>query len=84
MTPSYFFSSSEENSDNFQVKYTWVQELPKLRGKYGCPTTETYESSVAVRKSGCTDKQLMQQLIEKFYLPLYPNCQSVTVRNNTG
>ena len=22
MTPSYFFSSSEVNSDNFQVKYT--------------------------------------------------------------
>ena len=26
----------------------------------------------------------MQQLIIYFYLPLYPNCQSVTVWNDTG
>ena len=51
---------------------------------YGCPTTELYESHISVRKSGCTDEQLMQQLIENVYLPLFPNCQKETVRNDTG
>ena len=38
---------------------------------------------MAVSKSGFTDKELMQYLIEKNHLALYPNFQSVTVRNYT-
>ena len=41
----YYFDSSAENNGNFQVKPSWVNGLPQVRGKYGCP--ETYESSVA-------------------------------------
>ena len=52
----YCFNSSAENSENFQG-------LPKVCGDYCCPTTTTYESSVAVRKSGYKDEYLMQQLI---------------------
>ena len=63
MPPIYFFISSADNSDNFQVKPTWVQGIPKVRGKYGCPTNKTYDSSVAVRKSGYTNKELIQKLI---------------------
>ena len=48
MPPIYCFDSSAEKSDNFQVKPSWVSGLPQVRGKYGCPTTENYESSVAV------------------------------------
>ena len=82
MPPVYCFDSSAANIENYQVKSTWVDGLPKVRGKYGCPTTEDYESFVSVRKSGCTDEQLMQQIIEDVYLPLYPNCQKDTVRVN--
>ena len=84
MPPIYCFDSSAEKSDNFQVKPSWVSGLPQVRGKYGCPTTENYESSVAVRKSGCTDEQLMHQLIEEIYLPLYPNCQKDVERDDNG
>ena len=84
MPPVYCFDSSAENNDKYQVKPSWVKGLPTVRGKYGCPTTETYESSVAVRKSGCTDEQLMQQLIEEVYLPLYPNCQKHVERDDNG
>ena len=66
------------------MKLTWFQGLSKVCGKYGSPTNENYDSSVAVRKSGCTDKELMQQLTETFYLLLYHNFQSVAVRNDTG
>ena len=82
--PIYWFDSSSENSDNFQVKPTWVQGLPKVRGNYGFPTTKTYDSSVAVSKIVCTDEELMHKLIENFYLPLYTNFRSVKLRNDTG
>ena len=48
--PIYCLDGSTDNSDNFQVKPTWVQGLLKVFGKYSCPTTETYDSSLAVRK----------------------------------
>ena len=54
MHPIYFLDSSAENSENFQVKPTWVQGLPKVRGKYGYPTTNNSDSSVDVRNSGYT------------------------------
>ena len=47
MPPVYCFDSSTENNENFQVKPSWVEGLPQVQGKYGFPTTETYESSVA-------------------------------------
>ena len=84
MPPVYCFDSSAENNENFQVKPSWVEGLPQVRGKYGCPTTETYESSVAVRKSGCTDEQLMQQLIKEIYLPLCPNFQKDVKHDDNG
>ena len=64
MPTIYSFGSSAQNNYNFQVNPTWVQGLPKVHGKYVCPTTETYDSSVSLRKSGCTDKEFMQKLIE--------------------
>ena len=39
---------------------------------------------MAVSKSGFTDKELMQYLIEKNHLALYPNFQSVTVCNDAS
>ena len=39
---------------------------------------------MSVRKNGYTDEQLMQQLIEEIYLPLYPNCAKDTVRDKGG
>ena len=84
MPPVCFFDSGAVNEENFQVKPSWVEGLPKVWGMYGCTTTETYESHIYVRKSGCTDEQLMQQLIENEYLHLFPNCRKETVRDDNG
>ena len=59
MPPLYCFDSSAVNEENYQVQPEWVEGLLRVRGKYGCPTTELYESFVTVRKSGCIDEQLM-------------------------
>ena len=84
MSPIYCYYSSAGYEENFQIKPSWIEGLPKVRGTYGCPTVETYDSFASVRKSGCTDKQLMQQIIEDVYLPLYPNFHKVVKRNNNG
>ena len=55
-----------------------------MRVRYGCPTIETYDLFAYVRKSICTDEQLMQQIIEDVYLPLYPNYHKVVKRDNNG
>ena len=55
-----------------------------MRGRYGCPTVETYDSFASVRKSGCTDGQLMQKIIEDVYVSLYPNFHKVVKRDHNG
>ena len=67
MPPIYCFDISSDNSDNFQVKSTWFQGIPKLSGKYGCPTNNTCDSSLYVSNIGYTDKELMQKSIEKCF-----------------
>ena len=84
MPPVYIFDTTAKNSDNFKVKEEWSKNLPTVRGKYGCPTTEEYPSNVCVRTSGCTDEQLFQQLISQIYLPLFPNCSSTIERDDNG
>ena len=84
LPPVYCFDSGAGNKENFQVKFAWVDGLPTVRGRYGCPTTETWQSSVSVRKSGCTDEELLQQIIVDVYLPLYPNLSPVTKRDANG
>ena len=77
MPPIYCYNISAGDEENFQIKPSWVEGLPKVRGSYGCPTVEIYDSFASVRKSGCTDKHLIQQIIEDVYLPLYMNCHKV-------
>ena len=64
MSPIYCYYSSAGDKENFQIKPSWVEGLHKVRGRYGCSTVETYNSFASVSKSGCTDEQLMQKIIE--------------------
>ena len=42
------------------------------------------DSYISVRCSGCSDEELIQELIEKVYLPLYPNIAKETTRDSEG
>ena len=44
MPPIYCYDSSAGDEENFQIKPSWVEGLPKVRGGYGCPTVEIYDS----------------------------------------
>lgn len=39
---------------------------------------------MSVRRSGCTDVELLEDLIERVYLPLYPNVAPITTRDEEG
>jgi len=84
MPPIYCYDSSAGDQENFQIKPSWVQGLPKVRCRYGCPTIESYDSFSSVCRSICTDEQLIQQIIENVYLPLYPNCHKVVTCDDNG
>ena len=71
MPPIYCYDNSAGDEENFQIKPSWVEDFPKVRGRYGCPNVETYDSFKSVCKSGCTDKQLMQKIIEDVYIRIY-------------
>ena len=84
MPPVYIFSTSAQDAENFQIKAHWADGLPTVRGYYGKDTIGEYPSYVCVRKSGCTDHELIVQLFKQVYLPLYPNRAKVAKRDNTG
>ena len=84
MPQIYCYDRSAGDEDNLQIKPSWVEGLPKMRGRYGCTTVETYDSFASVCKSGCTNEHLMQKIIEDVYLPLYPNCHKFVKRDNNG
>ena len=43
MPPVYCFDTSASVEDNFQLKHSWVDVLPKVCGRYGCPTVEKWD-----------------------------------------
>ena len=48
MPPMYCYDSSARDEENFQMKLSWVEVIPKVRGRYGCPNVETYDSFASV------------------------------------
>ena len=84
MPTIYCYYRSAGDEENFQIKLSWFEGIPKVRVRYGFPTVETYNSFAYVFKSGCTDEQLMQKIIKDVYLPLYPNLHKVVKHDNNG
>ena len=84
MPPVYIFDTKTKDEGNFQLKHSWCKNLPKVRGKYGFDQVIESDSYVSVRHSGCSDEELIQELIEKVYLLLYPNVAKETTRDSEG
>ena len=84
MPPVYIFDTKAKDEGNFQLKYSWCKHLPKVREEYGFDQVIKSDSNVSVRCSGCSDEELIQELIEKAYLPLYPNVAKETTSDSEG
>ncbi|KAI2493647.1 hypothetical protein MHU86_20900 [Fragilaria crotonensis] len=84
LPPFYIFDSTAKSDDNFRVKMDWLVGLPTVEGRFGCPSTEKYDSFYAVRSRGSMDDELLNQYIETVILPLYPNINKTAIFDERG
>ena len=91
LPPFYIFDSSAKSEENFRVKVEWLDGLPTVSGRFGCPTfQEDLHSFYAVRPRGSMDDSLLNQYIESLIIPLFPNMNKnaifdpITGRLNQG
>ncbi|KAI2492280.1 hypothetical protein MHU86_22287 [Fragilaria crotonensis] len=67
------FDSGAKVDANFRVKTKWLEGLPTVTGRFGCPTTVESSSFFAVRTRGSMDDTLIKSYVEQVILPLFPN-----------
>jgi len=73
LPPMYIFDSGAKIDANFRVKMQWLEGLPIITGRFGCPSTIESSSFFAVRTRGSMDDSLLNSYIEQVILPLFPN-----------
>jgi len=81
----YVFDSGAKHEQNFRVKVRWLDGLPMVMGRYGCPETQHDLSSFdSAQSHGSMNKFLFIEYIEKVVLPLYPNIALTTKFDKNG
>jgi hypothetical protein len=84
MPPMYIFDSGAKIEDNFQVRLQWLDGLPSVTGRYGCPELIESGSFYSVRSHGSMDDALLNDYINQVILPLYPNISKTTAFEPTS
>ena len=84
LPPMYIFDSNAKTDENFRVKNSWLEGLPTITGRFGCPTMIESTSFYAVRSKGSMDDSLLNNYIEDVLLPLYPNMCKTASFDATG
>jgi hypothetical protein len=79
LPPLYIFDSGAKIEDNFRVKMEWLVGLPKVEGRFGCPSLIESDSFYSVRMRGSMDDTLFNDYITRVILPLYPNISKTAV-----
>ena len=69
----YIFDSGAKIETNYRVILSWLEGLPVVSGRFGCPDIVEVASFYAVRAKGSMDDSLFNDYIERVVLPLYPN-----------
>ena len=78
LPPMYIFDSGAKFEDNFQVRMQWLDGLPSVTGRFGCPEQIESGSFYSVRSRGSMDDSLLTDYINQVVLPLYPNISKTT------
>ena len=73
LPPMYIFDSCATMEKNFRIKVSWLDGLPTVEGRFGCPSRVESGSFYSVRSNGSMDDSLFNDYIERVVLPLYPN-----------
>jgi hypothetical protein len=79
LPPFYTFDSSAKSAENFRVKVSWLEGLPTVTGRFGCPTKVESGSFHTVRPRGPMDDSLLNEYIEQVIVPLNPNLNKMAV-----
>jgi hypothetical protein len=74
----HIFDTGAKFEDNFQVRLLWLDGLPSITGRFGCPEQIECGSFYSVRSHGSMDDSLLNNYINKVILPLYPNISKTT------
>ena len=61
LPPMYILDSSAKSDENFRVKVEWLEGLPTVQGRFGCPTRVASDSFYAVRSQGYMDDSLLNE-----------------------
>jgi hypothetical protein len=78
LPPMYIFDSSATTDKGYRVRVSWLDGLPSVEGRFGCPSRVESGSFFAVRSSGSMDDSLFNDYIERVVLPLFPNISETT------
>jgi hypothetical protein len=85
LPPMYIFDSSANIESNYRVKVSWLEGLPHVEGRFGCPSRVESGSFYSVRSNGSMDDSLFNDYIDRVILPLYPNISKTAMFDvNTG
>ena len=84
LPPLYIFDSGAKFDSNYRVKLSWLEGLPLLQGRFGCPDRVEVASFYSVRARGSMDDSLFNDYVERVVLPLYPNISKTAKFDSTG
>jgi hypothetical protein len=84
LQPVYIFDLNAKTDENFCVKNSWLEGLPTIIGRFGCPILFELASFYAVLSKGSMDDSLLNSYIENILLPLYPNMCKTASFDSTG
>ena len=84
LPPLYIFDSGAKIESNFRVKLSWLDGLPTITGRFGCPDTIEQASFYSVRARASMDDSLFNDYIERVVLPLYPNISKIAKFDPNG
>jgi len=84
LPPMYIFDSGAKIESNYRVKMSWLEGLPVIEGKFGCPDRVEVSSFYSVRSRGSMDDSLFNDYVERVVLPLYPNISKTATFDPTG
>jgi hypothetical protein len=75
--PMYIIDSGAKFDANFRVKMQWLEGLPNITGRFGCPSNVESSSFFAVQTRGSMDDAVSKHL-KAFFIP-FQNLVSLSV-----
>ena len=68
----YIFDSGAKIKTNDQVKVSWLEGLPVILGRFGCPVRREVASFYSVQAKGSMVESLFNDYVEQVVLQMYP------------